>query len=140
MSKSGPIVIIEDDRDDRDFLEKIFLDLKVENQRIWFEDTDEAMNYLLTTSYSTFVIISDVNLPGQNGLDFKRAVDSNDYLRKKSIPFIFYSTSTNQQLVNSAYAETTIQGFFRKEDSYESAKNLIHTLLEYWKLCKHPNM
>jgi len=140
MSKSGPIVVVEDDADDRIFLEKIFTDLETENPRLYFDTGDAVMDYLLTTSKSTYFILSDINLPGQNGLDFKRQVDDDPILRKKSIPFIFYSSSARQEHIDTAYSEMTVQGFFKKEDSYQQARAMIATILHYWSLCRHPNM
>lgn len=139
MSKSGVIIIIEDDIDDRKFLGEILKELEIPNELKWFESAEDAMDYLCTTSQSIFVILSDVNLPGKNGLDFKRTLDSDPKLRKKSIPFIFYSTAANQEDVNDAYLNMTIQGFFKKGPDYEQAKKAIKIILDYWKLCRHPN-
>jgi len=140
MSKSGPILILEDDKDDRQFLEKIFSILEVENERIYFENGLEAYTYLSETNKSVFIIFSDVNLPGRNGLDLKKDIDDDPLLRPKSIPFVFYSTSARREQVNEAYSEMTIQGFFKKENNLADAKVMIGTILAYWRLCKHPNM
>jgi len=140
MSKSGPIIIVEDDRDDRDFLEKILFDLKIDNERIWFKTADVALEYLEHTPLSIFIIICDINLPGQNGIDFKKSIDTNPYLRKKSIPFIFYSTAAAQTIVNEAYSNVSVQGFFKKSSSFEESKFMISTIFSYWKICRHPNM
>lgn len=139
MSKSGAIIIVEDDIDDRKFFESIFLELGVTNQLKWFDSAESAIMFLSTTSQPIFVIISDVNLPGTNGLEFKKSLDSDPKLRRKSIPFIFYSTAANQEDVNDAYLNMTIQGFFKKGPDYENAKNTIKIIFDYWKLCRHPN-
>ena len=140
MSKSGPILILEDDRDDRDFMEKIFDFLEVSNERIYFENGLEAYTFLTETNKSTFLIFSDVNLPGRNGLELKRDIDNDPVLRAKSIPFVFYSTSANREQIDEAYHELTIQGFFKKENNLAEAKKMVGTIIDYWKLCKHPNM
>ena len=74
-----------------------------------------------------------------NGLELKRKIDNDPYLRLKSIPFVFYSTSVRQEQVIEAYSELTIQGFFKKENDITDARNTITTIIEYWKLCRHPN-
>lgn len=140
MSKSGPIIIVEDDQDDCHFLEKVLIDLKVENERIWFTTADAAFDHLLQTPLSTFIILCDINLPGLNGIDFKKSIDANSYLRKKSIPFIFYSTAAVQTVVNEAYSNVSVQGFFKKSNSFEETKLMISTIFNYWKICRHPNM
>ena len=139
MAKSGPIVILEDDEDDQDILEEIFMKLNVKNKLVWFTTTDDAFKFLQTTSEQPFIIFSDVNLPRQNGIEFKRRIDSDKELRKKSIPFIFYSTSVDQQQVNEAYTHMTVQGFFQKGISYEEIKTDIKVILDYWQACRHPN-
>jgi response regulator RpfG family c-di-GMP phosphodiesterase len=139
MSKQGPILIIEDDTDDKKLLEDALKDIGYSNRIVWYDNTEEAYNYLDTTNDSIFVIFSDINLPGKNGLDFKKKVDSVPHLRQKSIPFVFYSTSANQKDINEAYTQMTVQGFFKKGRTYEEAKNTLKLILEYWKECRHPN-
>jgi CheY-like chemotaxis protein len=139
MAKAGPIVIIEDDSDDREVFEEILKELNVPNKTIWFTKCDDAFNYLKTTTDQPFLIFSDVNLPIQNGIEFKRQLDNDEQLRKKSIPFVFYSTSVAQKLVNEAYTKMTVQGFFQKANSYEEIRDNIKLILDYWSVCKHPN-
>jgi len=140
MSKSGPILIIEDDREDKEILEDIITELGVKNKLVWLENTTEAFNFLSTASESMFIIFCDINLPGKNGLELKMSIDASPTLRKKSIPFIFYSTSAHQEDVNMAYSKMTIQGFFQKGSNYEDMKKLIKLILDYWSACKHPNL
>jgi len=140
MSKSGPIILIEDDEDDRNIFESIVRELGYKNLILWYETADSAFDYLCNTTDLPFIIFSDVNLPGTNGLDFKANIDNVPELRKKSIPFIFYSTSANQHDVNRAYIQMTIQGFFKKESDYEIMRNHIKMILEYWSVCRHPNL
>ncbi|TDW51658.1 CheY-like chemotaxis protein [Flavobacterium sp. 270] len=140
MSKSGPIVLLEDDHDDRIFMETIFSELGIENERVYLKNSDEALEFLHNTSKSLFLIFCDVNLRGKNGLELKREIDNHKQLRLKSIPFVFYSTSIRQEQVIEAYTELTVQGFFKKENDLSEAKTSIATIIAYWKLCRHPNM
>lgn len=139
MAKAGPIVIVEDDADDKEVFEEILKELKVQNKTVWFTKCDDAFDYLKKTTEQPFLIFSDVNLPRQNGIEFKRAIDNDEQLRKKSIPFVFYSTSVAQKLVNEAYTKMTVQGFFQKANSYEEIKATIKLILDYWAICRHPN-
>lgn len=137
--KSGPIIVVEDDADDKEVLEGILRELKVSNKLVWFRKSNEAFQYLKTTSEQPFIIISDVNLPIENGIEFKRRIDNDPYLRHKSIPFIFYSTSVGQKTVNEAYTQLTVQGFFQKGSSYDEIKKHINLIVHYWQVCRHPN-
>ena len=139
MAKSGSIVVIEDDIDDKDLFIEILKELKVPNAVVWFARTEDAFDYLKRTTDKPFLIFSDVNLPKQNGIEFKRQLDADEDLRKKSIPFIFYSTSVAQKVVNEAYTKMTVQGFFQKASNYDEIKNNIKLIIDYWTACKHPN-
>ena len=139
MAKSGPVIVLEDDADDKSIFEEILQDLEITNKLIWFTKTAETLEYLKTTSEQPFIIFSDINLPVQNGIDFKKELDTDEQLRKKSIPFVFYSTSVDQKTVNDAYTKMTVQGFFKKGNSYDEMKTDIKVIFDYWKTCKHPN-
>ena len=138
MSRAGPILIIEDDQDDQEILREAFTELGVRNKLLFFDKTKQAFDFLKTTSEKPFLILSDVNLPQQTGVEFKREVDSDPQLRKKSIPFVFFSTSIEKHAVDTAYEELTIQGFFQKSNNYQELKNVLSLIVEYWKVCQHP--
>lgn len=137
--KSGPIIVIEDDADDKGLFEETIQELNISNKLIWFNNCDAAWDYLKSTPEQPFIIFSDVNLPRKNGIEFKRQIDNDEQLRRKSIPFIFYSTSVSQHIVNEAYTEMTVQGFFQKSNGYEEMKRNIKLIIDYWEACRHPN-
>jgi CheY-like chemotaxis protein len=139
MAKFGPIVIVEDDFEDEDIFQDVLKDLDVKNKLVWFRHTKDAFDYLKTTNEQPFIIFSDVNLPGQNGIEFKRQIDADHQLRQKSIPFVFYSTSVDRENVTKAYTEMTIQGFFQKKNSFDKIKETLKLVFDYWEICKHPN-
>lgn len=139
MAKTGPIIIVEDDRDDQEILEEIFVELDTRNPRLYFTNAPDALNYLVNSDELQFIIFCDINLPKQDGLQFKKLIDSDPKLRKKSIPFVFLSTSADIKTVTAAYTEMTVQGFFKKKSSVEELKTLITLVMDYWKECRHPN-
>lgn len=136
---SGPVIIIEDDEDDKVLIEEVLNELEIPNKTLFFTRCTDAFAYLKTFDNQPFLIICDVNLPGISGLKFKRQIDADKDLRRKSIPFVFYSTSADKKYVDEAYIELTVQGYFQKENSYIETKNNIRKIFEYWKICKHPN-
>ena len=72
MNKLGPIVVIEDDADDRLILGMIFEDLAYKNEIAFFKDGAEALEYLQDDNVYPFIIISDINLPRLNALSCAR--------------------------------------------------------------------
>jgi CheY-like chemotaxis protein len=139
MSKSGPIILVDDDADDREIFAEVMQNIGNPRQVIWFHTSLECMEYLKTTGDTPFIIFCDVNLPMQNGVDFKREIDTDPELRSKSIPFIFYSTSVDQIIVNEVYGKMTVQGFFRKESSLDDIRECLTRVIDYWEHCRHPN-
>jgi len=139
MLKSTPIVVLDDDVEEHVMIQQIFESLQVKSDIRYFTNAEEALEYLRSTTDSPFIIFCDVNLPKTDGLEFKRQIDNDEQLRKKSIPFVFYTTSAKQKEVNIAYQSLILQGYFEKPNDPVQAKNLIKLILEYWYHCKHPN-
>ena len=67
MNRNGPVVIIEDDRDDQDLLLEVFTKLNYKNEVIFFIDSEKALEYLNRTDISPFLILSDINMPKLDG-------------------------------------------------------------------------
>jgi CheY-like chemotaxis protein len=139
MAKSGPFILIEDDPDDKAILDDILEELNVSNKIIWFTNGDQVLEYFKTTTEKPFIILCDVNLPGQNGLEIKKSLDRDFNIGVKTIPFVFYSTNANPDFVNEAFTKMNVQGFFVKPSNYEGIKSQIKAILDYWEFCKHPN-
>ena len=138
MSLKGPIIIIEDDTNDLDVIKAALEENEVKNEIKIFASASYALEYFMITLDLPFIILCDIRLPGMNGLEFRSAINQNEYLRKKSIPFIFYTAAVSQQIVNVAY-DMTVQGFFVKPDNFDQLKMQLHILLQYWSHCVHPN-
>ena len=136
MSKTGPILIVDDDPDDQDMIERILSNMKVENVRRKFYDGEQLLAYLRTTPEKPFIIICDINMPIMNGIQLKEEIEKDSTLKKKSIPFVYLSTSANPQQVNKAY-ELTVQGFFLKGQSYDALKTSLQHIIQYWTSCIH---
>jgi CheY-like chemotaxis protein len=139
MAKSGPIIIVEDDPDDQELIEGAIRNVGITNKIEFFEDGQKAFEFLKTTSEQPFMILSDVNMPKLNGIEFKRRIDEDPKLRERSIPFIFFTTSVDKESVTEAYTQMTVQGFFQKSYSLEELNNTIKLIMDYWKVCRHPH-
>jgi CheY-like chemotaxis protein len=138
MNKRGPIIIIEDDMDDQDLLTDVFKDLNYKNELIFFGDSLQALEYLTITEIEPFLVLSDINMPKLNGMELREKIHNNEDLRIKSIPYLFFSTSAEQQHVIDAYSRS-IQGFFVKPKTYDNLKKVIVKIVEYWQECESPN-
>jgi CheY-like chemotaxis protein len=137
MAKAGPILIFEDDPDDQEVLQECLNALNVKNELKFFNDCAAALHYLKTTTDRPFLILSDVNMPGMTGNDLKKEINKDKKLRQKSIPFVFLTTSIQDQSVSEAY-ELMVQGYFQKENSISQIKQTLKMIVDYWSICKHP--
>lgn len=133
-----PIIVVDDDEDDRQLIAEALNDLGIPNPVMFFVNTAEAMKFLANDG-QPLIIISDINMPVENGIEFKKRIDSNPALRKKCIPFVFLSTVAQKSVVEAAYTEFTVQGFFLKPDGFSEYRSLMRNILSYWAVCKHPN-
>ncbi|MHC0443186.1 response regulator [Flavobacterium sp. 3-210] len=138
MNKGGPIIIIEDDMDDQELFNDVFLSLAYKNEIIFFSDGEKALEYLEKTDVEPFIIFSDINMPRLSGMELRHKVHENEDLRIKSIPYLFFSTSAEQSHVVDAYSKS-IQGFFVKPVKYDEIKDTIRVIVEYWSKCVSPN-
>jgi len=138
MSLSGPILIVEDDPDDQLLLKEIFTELNLANPLHFFSHGQEALTYLKVTTEQPFLILCDVNMPVMNGVELRQAVFENETLRRKSVPFIFLTTSADKKSVNLAY-DLSVQGFYVKGNTYEKLFEQIRLIVTYWEHCLHPN-
>ena len=110
MTKSGPIIIVEDDPEDQEVIADVLQLNGVTNELRFFIHGKEALDYLLTTAERPFLIICDINMPVMNGLELRAEINKSEYLVRKSIPFIFYTTHAEKHAVEQAY-HLLVQGF-----------------------------
>lgn len=138
MNRRGPIIVIEDDLDDQEVLQEAFGDLNYENEIIFFNDGYDALKFLVETEVEPFIVFSDINMPKLNGFELREKIHQNEQLRLKSIPFLFFSTSAEQNHIVDAYSKSA-QGFFIKPANYQGIKDTLKVILDYWLKCISPN-
>ncbi|WP_159478339.1 response regulator [Dyadobacter sp. 3J3] len=138
MNKTGPIIIIEDDEDDRLILDEIFKNLNYKNEITYFENGGDALKYLTESDVEPFIILSDINMPALNGLELREKIYNNEKLRVKCIPYLFFSTSAEQSHVVDPYSKS-IQGFFIKPTNFDRLQQTKKTIIQYWMECVSPN-
>lgn len=131
MSKSGPIIVIDDDLEDHLILDEIFRNLNYPNKVIFFSDGKAAVDYLDTTEDPPFIIISDINMPGMNGFEVRNKICENERLNSKCIPYLFFTTSVDKKAVRDAY-RMSVQGYFLKPTTMTDLQNTLKKIIDYW--------
>ena len=138
MSNNGPVIIIEDDLDDQEILESAFRNLGYENELIFFGDGHKALDFLNKTEVLPFLIMSDINMPKLDGFALREKIKNDARLHFKCIPYLFFTTASNQRAVIDAYS-ASVQGFFVKGQTIKEVEQAIDAIMKYWNLCSSPN-
>lgn len=125
------LMLIEDDELDIMLIQQALVEMKFKNPVKVFNNGEQALNFLRRTSESPFLILSDINMPTMSGLELKQEIEKNEKLKKKSIPFIFLTTSSSEYDVEKAYL-LNIHGFFTKPGDIGLWASQLDVVFKYW--------
>ena len=75
---------------------------------------------------SVRLILSDVNMPNMNGLEFVKAVRANDSM--KSIPIVMITTEGSEDMMNQAIGAGA-NGYIKKPFTPEKSKETLTSFL-----------
>jgi CheY-like chemotaxis protein len=137
MSPEEPIIFVDDDTDDHFIFAEVCTKMGLRNETKFFKNGQDLLDYLLITADKPFIIFCDVNMPRMSGLQLRQKINENDFLKKKSIPFVFLTTAANRDQIREAY-DLAVQGFFIKEQSFVQTATTLKLVLDYWDKCRHP--
>ena len=135
--KQNEIILIDDDEEDCELFKDVCTELNIKNEIRIFNSSEKAFDYLISMTTQPFFIVCDVNMPVINGLELREKLNENNQTRLKAIPFLFWSTSGGEALVNKSFF-LNIQGFFKKPDSINELKKIITAIMFYWNYSHHP--
>ncbi|MCE3280987.1 MAG: histidine kinase [Bacteroidetes bacterium] len=135
---SGKIVLVDDHPYEKDFLKMALEELNIYADLEFFLSPETALDYLRETRDHIFLIISDMNMPKMNGLDFKKVIDSDERLRVKSVPFIFSSSGATKSQLKEAY-EYRLQGYFLKPQDVKDMAKQLELIIRYWIVSVRPD-
>ncbi len=133
----NPILIVDDDEDDLELIKEAGAYLKISHPLVFFQSGTDLIQYLKTASKPPFLIISDVNLPSQDGFALRKQLMDDGDLKYKSVPFIFWSTAASEKQIQFAY-DLPAQGFFFKPSNFQDICSTFEAILDYWTKSQHP--
>ena len=128
---NGPVLIVDDDEDDKELVIDAWKELDYGNELIFMTHGQEVLAYLKSGKPTPFLILCDVDIPKMDGFELKEKIldDSNSHY--KSIPFVFWSSGVSKAQIQRAY-DLGVNGFFVKENSFEGIKTSLKNIVAYW--------
>ncbi len=132
----APILIVDSDSDDREFLEEAWKETSFTNPLVFFTTGEEVLNYL-KTGPTPFLILSDLRLPRMDAFELKEKLLKDNNLKYASIPFVFWTADASEQQIKRSY-DLGGNGFFLKGSTFEEIKLSLIDIVNYWTKSKSP--
>ena len=132
-----PILLADDDEDDRIMIQDALADAKIPNPFYWVENGEQLIDYLKhqgqyegkTKPPMPGLILLDLNMPIKNGHEALKEIKEDEKLRK--IPVVILSTSTSKSDINNTY-DLGANSFITKPVNFERLVEIVSTVVKYW--------
>lgn len=129
-----PILIAEDDADDRLFMREAFNDSEHHHEIAFVENGEELLAYLngegeYADCPRPGLILLDLNMPKMDGRTALLHIKANPSLRR--IPVIVLTTSNSEDDIEKTY-DLGVSSYISKPSSADGLKEIITTLNGYW--------
>lgn len=137
IKKQVPILIADDDHEDREMIIDALKESRLLNQVHCVKDGEELMDYLHHRAEfkneDEFplpgLIFLDLNMPKKDGREALREIKEDPFLRK--IPVIVLTTSQAEEDVYRTY-DLGVNSFVTKPVSFNSLVDVMKALGQYW--------
>lgn len=135
--RSIPILLADDDPDDRDMAREALAASRVSNTLMTVEDGQELMDYLHRKGVYAEpdraprpgLILLDLKMPRKGGLEALAEIKADPDLR--SIPVVVLTTSGADEDITRSY-DLGVNSFIRKPVTFEGLVDAIRHLGRYW--------
>ncbi|MGI9404776.1 MAG: response regulator, partial [Hyphomicrobiaceae bacterium] len=129
-----PILIAEDDPDDRMFMREAFGESDFNHDIAFVENGEELLSYLngegdYAGRKTPGLILLDLNMPKMDGRTALLHIKANPLFRR--IPVIILTTSRADDDIEKTY-DLGVSSYISKPSSAEGLKEVIATLNNYW--------
>ena len=136
MRNSKPILLLEDDTVDVMTVKRAFKDLNITNELVHVTNGEEALEYLRNEDNARpCVIISDLNMPKMNGIEFMKVAKSDEKLKK--IPVVVLTTSQEDRDKIDSF-QLSVAGYIVKPVDYVKFVEAVRAINLYWTLSELP--
>lgn len=136
MNSAVPILLADDDADDRYLIKSAFEDCQLTNPLHFVEDGVELMDYLLhrgayqnTPHPMPGLILLDLNMPRKDGREALREIKDHPLLR--SIPIIILTTSKSEEEIVRTYLAGA-NCFITKPVNFDDLMGVVGSIGKFW--------
>ena len=130
-SKALTALYVEDDIGIRENYAKVFQEIF--SSLDVAKDGQEGLEKFRAGSYD--IVITDINMPRMNGIEFLKTVKTHQGLKK--IPVVVLTTSKARQDINASF-ELGAAGYMVKPLDYREFIDAVVTIAQYWRLSELP--
>lgn len=130
MNKRGPIIIIEENIEDRRLFAQIFLELSISNEILYFDTLQEAEEELLISDIKPFIFFANV-LQFQDDSKHTNLEYHKDISQKSDCPCLFYSVLFPNCFIIDTYSVPT-KSYFISPYSEEKFKQNLGSIIQFW--------
>lgn len=132
-----PILMADDDEDDRMMASEALEDAKLANPLYFVEDGEELMDYLHrrgkyadpTVSPRPGLLLLDLNMPRKDGREALKEIKADPTLRR--IPIVVLTTSKAEEDIFRSY-DLGVNSFISKPVSFDALVIIMKSLTDYW--------
>lgn len=131
MKYPYPILIVDDDADDRDIIRDAFNANNEQADYVSLENGDALLQYLHENASNGLpaLIMLDLNMPGKDGREALREIKSTAAFQK--IPIIVFTTSSSERDKQTSY-EYGANCFVTKPDTFDKLVEVTGAILKLW--------
>lgn len=131
MKPIAPILIVDDDADDREIIRDAFKTNNDSAEYLPLENGDALLQYLHENKNGSLpsLILLDLNMPGKDGREALKEIKSDADFQK--IPIIVFTTSSSERDKQTSY-EYGANCFVTKPDTFDKLVDVTGAILKLW--------
>ncbi len=137
VEKFGSILVVEDDPEDRQLVEKAVAISHCANELHFVEDGEEALDYLYyrgkysdpASAPRPGLLLLDLNLPKKNGREVLQEIKADPTMR--ALPVIVFSTSQAIEDIQACY-DVGANSYISKPNTFVRLVKTLEALGQYW--------
>jgi len=131
------ILLVEDNEDHAELIQRSFRENQVANRIYWVKDGEEALDYLFqrgdyadnTECLCPHLILLDLRLPKVDGIEVLKTIKTDD--RLKSIPVVVLTSSESEKDIRRVY-QNCANSYLVKPIDFQQFTKLMRDLGFYW--------